>query len=177
MTPLLQTERLYLRHFTIEDASLIFNLNTSTVIKYIHEEPVTDLPEAERIIKEIILPQYERYQLGRFAVHVKNDNRFIGWCGLKFLQPENEVDLGYRFMEKEWGKGFATEAAKVCLQFGFEERNLQKIDGKSHTSNIASQKVLQKTGMIFEKETFENQEPIRVYSITREQYRQKKEGY
>ncbi len=147
MPPILTTPRLYLRQFTLEDAPLILQLNTPNVLKYVHERLPNDLEDARQIIKTIIIPQYELYNLGRFAVYVKEDNRFVGWCGLKFLKEENEIDLGYRFMEKEWGKGFATEAAKAVLHWGFDERKLQTIIGRTHIDNIASQKILLKIGM------------------------------
>ncbi len=162
--PILTTTRLYLRHFTINDALLIIQLNTAKVLQYVHEALPQNLDDAKRIIQEIILPQYNLYQLGRFAVHVKEDNRFIGWCGLKYLQDENEIDLGYRFLEKEWGNGFATEAATTVLQWGFIERKVETIIGRTHIDNIASQNVLQKIGMKFTKETMEDAQKIKIFS-------------
>jgi RimJ/RimL family protein N-acetyltransferase len=52
---------------------------------------------------------------------------FTGWCGLKYLSETNEVDLGYRFMKKFWGKGYATEAALACIEYGFSRLHLQKL--------------------------------------------------
>jgi RimJ/RimL family protein N-acetyltransferase len=165
-TTILTTPRLYLRQFTIDDAPLILALNTPNVLKFVHERLPNDEEDAKQIIANIIIPQYELYQLGRFAVHVKEDNRFVGWCGLKYVKEESEIDLGYRFMENEWGKGFATEAATACLQFGFNERNLETIIGRAHIDNIASQKVLQKAGMIYEKNIVEEDGIIKVYGLT-----------
>jgi [ribosomal protein S5]-alanine N-acetyltransferase len=165
MLTILQTERLYLRKFTINDAPLLIELNTPIVLQYIDEPPLLTIEAAENVLQEIILPQYELYNLGRFAVYVKEDDRFVGWCGLKYLKEDNEIDLGYRFFEKEWGKGFATEAAKACLQFGFEERNLQMIVGRAHIDNIASQIVLQKVGLQYEKDIIEDGVIIKVYAI------------
>jgi [ribosomal protein S5]-alanine N-acetyltransferase len=176
MQPILTTPRLYLRQFTIDDAPLMMQLNTPNVLKYIGDAPSKDLDAAKKIITDIIIPQYELYKLGRFAVHVKEDNRFVGWCGLKYLKEENEIDLGYRFMENEWGKGFATETATACLQFGFEQRNLEKIIGRAHIDNIASQNVLQKVGMVYDKNIKEDGTIIKVYSINSGTYKQKKEG-
>jgi RimJ/RimL family protein N-acetyltransferase len=172
MYKIIQTTRLYLRQFTIDDASLILALNTPTVLKYVHERLPKDVEDAKQIIQNIILPQYELYQLGRFAVHVKEDNRFVGWCGLKFLKDENEIDLGYRFMENEWGKGFATEAAKATLQWGFTEKNLETIIGRAHIDNIASQNVLQKVGLVYDKDIEEEDTIVKVYSLTKVTYMQ-----
>jgi [ribosomal protein S5]-alanine N-acetyltransferase len=167
MTPILQSSRLYFRQFTVEDAPLILALNTPNVLKYIHERIPDGIEDAKQIIQNIIIPQYELYNLGRFAVHVKEDDRFIGWCGLKYLKEENEIDLGYRFMENEWGKGFATESAKTILNLGFVERKLKTIIGRAHIDNIASQKVLQKLGLQYEKDTVEEGVVVKVYVIHR----------
>jgi [ribosomal protein S5]-alanine N-acetyltransferase len=167
------TPRLTLRQFTIDDAPLIIALNTPEVLKYVHEALPQNLDDAKRIIAEIILPQYELYQLGRFAIHVKDDNRFVGWCGLKYIKEKDEIDLGYRFMQNEWGKGFATEAATACVQFGFEQRNVQTIIGRTHYQNIASQKVLQKIGLTFQHETVESGTLIKNYAITKAVYNSK----
>lgn len=106
-----QTPRLILRQFTEEDAPLILKLNSdSEVVKYVHEPILESEEQAKNIIVSIILPQYEN-NLGRWAIHKKVTNEFIGWCGLKYLADKNEIDLGYRILQNEWGKGFATEAA------------------------------------------------------------------
>ncbi len=173
---ILQTSRLYLRQFTIEDAPLIMQLNTAKVLKYVDERLPNDIEDAKQIITNIILPQYELYQLGRFAVHVKEDNRFVGWCGLKFLQQDNEIDLGYRFMENQWGKGFATESALAILAWGFNERKLENIIGRAHIDNVASQNVLQKIGLLYKYDKDEDGTITKVYSLKKEQYKQKKEG-
>jgi RimJ/RimL family protein N-acetyltransferase len=68
---------------------------------------------------------------------------FLGWCGLKYLFETNEVDLGYRFMKKFWGKGYATEAALACIEYGFATLNLHQIVGRALPGNLASIKVLE----------------------------------
>ena len=59
-------------------------------------------------------------------------------------------DLGYRFTQKYWGKGYATEAVRLLIKFAFEELDLLRIYAKIYEYNIGSMKVLEKTG--FEKE-------------------------
>jgi [ribosomal protein S5]-alanine N-acetyltransferase len=55
--------------------------------------------------------------------------------------------LGYRFIKKFWGKGYATEVAFACIQYGFNRLNLQQIIGRALPGNLASIKVLEKCGM------------------------------
>jgi [ribosomal protein S5]-alanine N-acetyltransferase len=144
MNIILQTERLLLRQFTIDDADLIYQLNSDPeVVRYVHEPP-TSPENAPDVVRDIILPQYE-LGLGRWAVHLRSSGEFIGWCGLKKL-PEGEVDLGFRYKKDHWRKGYATEAAVAVVRYGFEDLRLQKMIGCAHIHNTASQHVLEKCG-------------------------------
>lgn len=88
------TPRLVLHQFTIADAPLVLALNSAPgVLQYIHEPALKSIEAAEEALQNIILPQYEN-NLGRWAVYTKHNNGFIGWCGLKWLQQTNEIDLG-----------------------------------------------------------------------------------
>lgn len=165
MRIIFETPRLILRRFTAEDAELIFKLNSDPeVIKYVHERPLETEEDARNIIVNIILPQYEK-NLGRWAMHTKADNEFIGWCGLKFLAEKNEIDLGYRLFKRLWGNGYATEAATHTLEYAFNTLQLPLIHGKAHVENIASLKVLEKIGMKFIRDEVEDECPIKVYTI------------
>ncbi len=145
MEIILQTERLYLRKFTIDDVAIMFDLNsTDEVVQYTGNPKMKNEAEALLVLREIILPQYEK-GLGRWAVHTKTDDAFIGWCGLK--QIEGHVDLGYRFKKNTWGHGYATESAKAVLAYGFHQLHLQEIIAHVHLQNRASFKVLEKIGM------------------------------
>ncbi len=156
MNIILETPRLFLRQFTEADASLIRQLNSEPgVLQYI-PEPVPESDErARQIIADIILPQYKN-NLGRWAVHLKETNEFIGWCGLKWLKETDEIDLGYRFIPAAWGKGYATEAASHTLKYGLQQLQLKKIVAHAHIDNIASQKVLEKIGMQYVGEGIED---------------------
>ena len=156
MNIILETPRLFLRQFTEADASLIRQLNSEPgVLQYI-PEPVPESDErARQIIADIILPQYKN-NLGRWAVHLKETNEFIGWCGLKWLKETDEIDLGYRFIPAAWGKGYATEAASHTLKYGLQQLQLKKIVAQAHIDNIASQKVLEKIGMQYVGEGIED---------------------
>lgn len=148
MQIILETPRLYLREFTITDAQLLLALNKDPeVLKYVHELPLQTIEDAEKVLINNILPQYSIYKLGRMAVHLKENDEFIGWCGLKYRPELDEIDLGYRFFPSAWGKGYATESAQQVLNHGLENLQLQRIVGRAHVENIASLKVLRKIGM------------------------------
>ena len=163
MHTIFQTPRLIFRQFTLDDASLIQQLNSNPeVLKYLHEPALQTEAEALEILKSIILPQYKN-KLGRWAMHIKENNEFIGWCGLKYRPESDEIDLGYRLKQTAWGNGYATEAARHTLQYAFETLQLPKIIGRVHIENTASIKVLEKIGMIFEKEEEVDSCPVKTY--------------
>jgi ribosomal-protein-alanine N-acetyltransferase len=149
MNVIIETERLLLRTFTIDDAPLIYNLNLDPdVIRYTLD-PMADIDKAKEVLEQVILPQYALYDHGRWAVHVKSDLEFIGWCGLKTRPEMNEVDLGYRFIKTAWGKGYATESAHASLNYAFEKLNCDRIVGRSLPANTDSVRVLEKIGMSY----------------------------
>lgn len=160
-----ETPRLLLRQFTLKDVTILLELNSDPVVlKYLHEPLLQDEAHAETILKTIILPQYEK-KLGRWAVHLKDDNSFLGWCGLKYRPELEEIDLGYRFMQTAWGKGFATEAAQETLEYGFKKLNLSLITGRAHIENLASIRVLEKIGMEYIGEGIVDDCPVKTFTM------------
>lgn len=147
MEIIFETERLSFRLFTMNDAAIVYDLNKDPeVTKHTHD-PMDSVEQAAMVLEKTILPQYALYNHGRWAVHLKSDGSFIGWCGLKYRPELNEVDLGYRYKKEYWGKGYATEAAFATIKYGFEKLNLQKITGRAEPGNRGSVSVLEKCGM------------------------------
>ena len=164
MQIIFQTPHLILRQFTEADAHLILALNSDPeIVKYVHEPILKTEEQAQKILLDIILPQYKN-NLGRWAIHTKDNMDFIGWCGLKYRTDLHEIDLGYRLMQKAWGKGYATEAAQYSLDHGFQTLNLKLITGRAHIENLASIKVLEKIGMNFIGEGIVDDCPVRTYT-------------
>jgi len=120
MDIVIETDRLLFRKLTEDDAPLLYDLNLD--------------------------PEIIRYH-GRWAVHLRFGLEFIGWCCLKYLTETNEVDLGYRLKKNFWGNGYATEAARACIKYGFATLNLGRIVARALPANLASIKVLEKCGM------------------------------
>lgn len=145
----LETERLYLREFTPKDASLLFDMHQDPEITRYTGDPFPwdNMQSVKSILKEIILPQYEK-GIGRWATHLRSDHRYIGWCGLK--DTGREIDLGYRFLSLYWGKGSATEAARAVLDYG-NRLHMPNIIGRAAEENSSSIKVLEKIGMKFKE--------------------------
>jgi ribosomal-protein-alanine N-acetyltransferase len=150
MKIILETPRLRLREFSLLDAQLIYDLNADPeVIRYVGDPACSDLAAAKGVLETIILPQYIKHHIGRWAVELKETDECIGWCGIKFLDDKGEYDLGYRFFRKHWGKGYATESAAASLKFGHSERKLRRIMAMARVENTNSLHVLEKIGMTF----------------------------
>lgn len=164
MNVILETNRLLLRELTSDDAEDFYKLNLNpNVIRYTGNLSFKSIEEAREFLEN-----YKDYQVngyGRWAVILKDSNQFVGWCGLKLGEMENETDIGFRFFEEEWNKGYATESANACLHYGFEKLNLKRIIGRAMKENKASIKVLQKIGLEYEKEAELDGKPAVIYTI------------
>jgi [ribosomal protein S5]-alanine N-acetyltransferase len=149
----IETERTILRNLTIDDAEEFYALNLEKeVLKYTGDQPFENIQASKDFLTNY--DQYEKYGVGRLAVIEKTTSNFIGWCGLKYNPDKDEFDIGFRFFRVYWNKGFASETAKRCLDFGFKELGIARIVGRAMKENNASIKVLEKIEMTF-KETFD----------------------
>jgi len=168
---IIKTSRLILREFSTEDAHKIWELNSDPeVIKYTGDPPFESVKNAREFI--VNYKEYKKTGFGRWAVINKDSNSFIGWCGLK-LNEQNLVDVGFRFFRREWNKGYATEAARACLEYGFMELNLKEIIGRVALENTGSIKVLEKLSMEYWKnDSCKGIENSLYYKISKEQYLQ-----
>lgn len=149
----IETPRLLMREIVVADAPAMFELDSDPEVnRFLGNRPVTSMGQIYEII-DFIRKQYEENGIGRWAVILKETNEFIGWSGLKLDKDKNGYgqfyDLGYRFMPKFWGKGYATETAKAFVEFGFNDMKLEKICGHTMFGNTDSANVLQKAGLKF----------------------------
>lgn len=166
MKVILETERCRLRQFELTDAAFFYELNNDyDVLKYTGDCAFESIQVAETFLKTY--SHYADYGFGRWAVIRKDDNQFLGWCGLKMSPEKKEVDLGFRFFKRYWNNGYATETGKECITYAFNKLNLKRIVGRVMQANIASIIVLEKLGMHFENKIQFAAEPGLLYSIKR----------
>ncbi|MGD9899487.1 MAG: GNAT family N-acetyltransferase [Calditrichaceae bacterium] len=146
---IIETERLFLRELRSSDAEKMYDLNSDPdVVKFTGDIPFTSIESARAFLEKY--DEYKKQGYGRWAVITKDSNEFIGWCGLKYNE-EKYTDIGFRFFRKEWNKGYATEAAKATLEYGFSVLKLNEIIGRASTDNKPSIRVLEKLKMSFWK--------------------------
>ena len=146
MSIVAETERLVLREFSPAEAEALFALNADPeVVRYTGDRAFVDVEEARQLLAGY--DAYQRHGYGRWSIYLKETGGYIGFCGLAYRPETDEVDLGFRFYRRCWGKGYATEAGARSLELGFEQSGMQQIVGRSMEANRASQRVLAKLGM------------------------------
>ncbi|HEX5002682.1 MAG TPA: GNAT family N-acetyltransferase [Bacteroidia bacterium] len=159
----LETSRCYMREFHPADAVSIVALNQHPdIFRFTTDPPFKSVDEARAFLESY--PAYRTNGFGRWAVLLKSDNSFVGWSGLKYLQSENEVDVGYRLLPEFWGMGIGPETGAACIRYGFE-LGIKRIVARVHKENYRSQRVSEKLGMRYECDLFYNCIPWMNYSI------------
>ncbi|MDQ8005764.1 MAG: GNAT family N-acetyltransferase [Pedobacter sp.] len=149
---IIETELFYIRPLVAKDVSGIFELDSNPKVHtYLGNSPIKTLAEAENVIR-LIQKQYDDLGIGRWAIIEKSTGNFVGWTGFKYIVEPinghvNYYDLGYRLIERYWGKGIATETAKACLKYAFEELVLNEVYGICDVDNVGSRNILQKCGL------------------------------
>lgn len=144
----LLTSRLELRPHRPDDTDFMVELNSDPeVTRYVPDGPFEDTSKASRLI-ESLQAQFAERRIGRFIVIERATGKKMGWCGLKWLEESKEIDLGYRFLRSSWGNGFASEAGKACLDYGFNVLNFERITAQIMSTNVGSIAVAKKLGMI-----------------------------
>ncbi|RZK19469.1 MAG: N-acetyltransferase [Pedobacter sp.] len=152
MSVFIETERLILRELKNTDANGMFEMDSDSLVhQFLGNKPVLSIDQSIADIA-FIQAQYIENGIGRWAVIEKDSNQFIGWSGLKLIKETNNnhsnyYDIGYRFIRKFWGKGYATESAQAALNYGFRTLQLAQIIGIADIENHNSVKVLEKLGL------------------------------
>ena len=150
-TPTLHTARLLMRPFTEADTDAIFTLHSNPVVlRYWDRPPWKQRAQAERFIA--ICPQMEQEGSGaRLAIERAADGVFIGTINLFNWNPDyRSIKLGYCLDIGAWGQGFATEAARALLEWGFGTLDLNRVQAETDTRNTASHNVLEKLMFVHE---------------------------
>ncbi|MEM8510646.1 MAG: GNAT family N-acetyltransferase [Bacteroidota bacterium] len=152
---ILETDRLLLREITPEDFDDLFSMNSDPqIMKYVGDGSVRS---HEQMINEldVLISHYTRKPgLGIWATELKTNRCFIGASGLVYYDNTPEIEIGYRMQKEFWNNGYATEASRGLLEYGFTQLNLEKIVSSAHVDNIASRRVMEKIGMTYIDDRF-----------------------
>lgn len=144
-----ETDRVYTREFRPEDLDAVHEYGRLTEVTQYQSWGPNELRDTKEFIK-MVLDQQK--QLPRrdyeFAVIEKSSNQLIGGCGIrKKSEVFNDADFGYTFHPSRWGQGLGTETTRGLIRFGFERLQLNRIWAIVDTRNLASIRVLEKSGL------------------------------
>jgi len=167
--PLLETDRLVLRKLSVDDAEFILELvNEPSWLRFIGDKGVRTLDDARNYILQGPIASYERFGFGLYLTELKDSGIPIGICGLVKREALEHADIGFAFLPKFWGKGYAYESASAVLGFAKDDLGLNRILAITNPDNHSSIKLLEKVGMSFEElvRFSETEEELKLFAIT-----------
>ena len=145
----LETEHLILRDWKAEDLSIFVRMNQDPRVMEFFLHPLTEMES--RNFYDRIRMEIEEYGYGLYAVELKLSGEFIGYIGLHHTQFEADfcpcLEIGWRLCKSAWGKGYATEGAKACLNYAFTQFQVPELYSFTSLPNKRSERVMQKIGM------------------------------
>jgi len=151
-TVVLETPRLALRRFTLEDAPFVFEMvNDPDWLRHIGDRGVRTLDDARAYIRDRTLAQYDRVGFGMYVVTLRHGGEVVGSCGLIRRDSLADVDIGFAFLARHRGRGYATEAAAAVLDYGVRSQGLTRIVAIVSPENRRSIRILERIGMRFER--------------------------
>jgi ribosomal-protein-alanine N-acetyltransferase len=148
----LQTPRLLLRDFTLDDLSDVHAYaSLQETVRFMEWGPNTEEQTRDFLLRKLAAQQADprvEYELG---IVLKETGQVIGGIGLRLNRPQHRAaDMGYVLHPDHWNHGYATEAARAILDCGFNQHNLHRIMATCDPANRASARVLEKIGMQYE---------------------------
>ena len=146
--PWLETLRLSMRVFTLDDFDDLYALNSDPrVMKYIADGTVSTRDEVAGILRRFVRYHTLYPDLGIWHTSRRDTGAFVGFFALNYTGKSTDIEIGYRLLHNAWGLGFATEGATALQQYGIDDLGLHRIIGVTLPGNKASQRVLMKAGL------------------------------
>ena len=150
----LHTRRLLLREFTLEDDAFVLGmLNEPGFLRYIGDKGVRTLSDAREYLQKGPLDSYRRNGFGLYAACISPGGSAspLGMCGLVKREGLSDPDIGFAFLERHWGHGYAAESAAAILEHGTRVLKLPRIVAITSPDNFGSIRVLEKIGLKFDR--------------------------
>lgn len=153
MSAPLETERLRLREFRAEDLAAYTKriFGDPEVMRYLPKRDALPEERARRTM-DFFNAHWTRFPYGPWAVVEKSSGELMGHCGLNFIAETGETEVLYAYGKDFWGKGYATEAARASVEYGFGRAGLERIIALAVPENIASRRVMEHCGLTYEKD-------------------------
>jgi RimJ/RimL family protein N-acetyltransferase len=148
----LETQRLALRHATLDDDAFILRLlNEPSFLRFIGDRGVRTQDDARRYIAERLIDSYERNGFGLWIVERKEAPGSIGICGLVKRDALPDPDIGFAFLPEYWRTGYASESATAVRDYAFGTLALPRLLAVTSPDNAGSIRIVEKLGLVFER--------------------------
>jgi len=163
---ILETERLILRPWSLDDVDALHQVWTDPLVRrYLWDDDVISRQRAAAAV-ESSLASANRNGVGLWCVLPKAAGALAGFCGFRYIDDSTDaIELLYGLLPGYWGRGLATEAARAALEYGFNAELFTRIYARTDVSNRASIRVMERLGMKFERETHLDPRPTLIYSM------------
>ncbi|MFK8104626.1 MAG: GNAT family N-acetyltransferase [Saprospiraceae bacterium] len=149
---MIKTERLQLRPMTLADAPFVLELlNTETWIEHIGERNIRTIAAARQYIQDKMINHYQIHGFGNYLISLPTSAEKIGCVSLYRREGFPDVDIGFAMLPAHMGNGYAYEAAAAVMVYATEYLKLPVISAFTTPVNIASQRLIEKLGLSFEK--------------------------
>ena len=150
MVTVLETERLLLREVVADDARFMLELlNSPGFLENIGDRGVRDEDQARAYIEDRVLSSYRDHGFGMWLTVQKSDKTPVGLAGLVRREGLEVPDVGYAFIQRVWGRGYAQEAAAAVLAHAQGPLGIPKLAAITSPENFASMAVLRKIGFTY----------------------------
>ena len=147
---ILETDRLILRWFELNDAPFIVKLlNEPGWKQFIGDRGINSIEAARSYIFTRLIASYQQHGFGLYAVQLKQNATLIGMCGLVKRDALDDVDIGFALLADYEGRGYATEAAQAMLTHARDDHVLQRIVAITTDDNDRSIRLLLRIGMAY----------------------------
>lgn len=167
---MLETERLIIRKFTLDDLETLIALRSDDEVAWGIGGARSQSREFNQQRLNFALDCYEKYGFGMCAMIHKETGEFFGWSGLQPLEDSGEIEVGYGMAKKYWRQGIGFEAAQAWLDYGFRQANLARIVAVAMPENKGSWRIMEKLGMTYEKNEIHYGMELVFYAISREDF-------
>lgn len=151
MNEIIVTNRLMFREFSMKDIDDFYKLEKDPLVrKYIPNIRNTTYAECKESLKKYIDKYKDGTGIQTWAVALRENRKFIGITGFRYLDELDKVEIGIRLMPDYWGSGYATETGRALIQYGFKRLGLKEIIAMAVPENERSMKSLQSIGLEFD---------------------------
>jgi ribosomal-protein-alanine N-acetyltransferase len=161
----IRTKRIFMRKFTKEDIKEFYEIvKKQEVGEWLGIGKGMSFEEAEGYVNKII-KHWTIHNFGVWAVTNESNKEIIGHCGLRYIDDTDDIEIIYLLDPKFWGKGLATEAGNVAVQYAFNSLKVDKLLARVRTNNSKSKNVINKLGFKFIGDREYDGRPLSYYEL------------